>query len=122
MQSSKTIQDRVKSINGILCDTEVKVDSCGSRLSSMVTSSTMVRCIEFINKVRELGFIKVRDRQANKFHILVGKSNRSNNTQPLGNNIQLQPPVTTVSELSVYLTPPKHKAKNPYYLKAQILP
>ena len=60
------LQDRIKYISGILHDTEVKVDSFRSRQLSIVTTTTMDRCIDFINKVRELRFIKVRDRQIKK--------------------------------------------------------
>ena len=80
--------DRVKCINGILCNTGVKVDRCRSRMLSMVTTTTMDRCTEFINKARESRFIKVRDSQVNKFNILASKSNRGTSTQSIGNNTQ----------------------------------
>ena len=50
----------------------------------------MDRCTEFINKVRASRFIKVRDRQGNKFNRLASKSNRDRyreaNAQPIGNS------------------------------------
>ena len=57
------LQDRIKCINGILCDKGVRSDRCRSRLLSIVTTTTMDRSIGFLNKVRESRFIKVRDRQ-----------------------------------------------------------
>ena len=40
---------------------------------SLVTTRSKDRYIEFINKVREAGFIKIKNRQVNKFNILVAK-------------------------------------------------
>ena len=58
------LQDRVKGINGILQDNTIKLDRCMSRLSSLVTTTTTIeKCTEFIKKVRESRFIKVRNRQ-----------------------------------------------------------
>ena len=82
------LQDRMNRINGILCNTGVKLDKCRSRLLPKVTKTTMDRCTEFTNKVRESRFIKVRDRQVNNFNILA--SNRGTSAQSLGNNTQLQ--------------------------------
>ena len=58
------LQDSIKSINIILWDNEVKLDRCKSRLLSLVTTTTSRdRCTEFINKVRETRFIKVKNNQ-----------------------------------------------------------
>ena len=63
------LQDRVKCINAILQDNKGRIVASKSRLFSLVTNmTTLQRCIEFINKVREFNFIKVRDRQVNKFN------------------------------------------------------
>ena len=53
------LQDRVKGINGIIWDNAIKLDRCRSRLSSLVTT-TMEKCMDFITKVREFRFIKIR--------------------------------------------------------------
>ena len=87
------LQDRIRCINGILCDNGVRLVRCRSRLLPIVmTTTTMDRCTEFINKVRESKFINVRDRQVNKFSRLAGKSDwcRGANAQSIGNNNQLQ--------------------------------
>ena len=44
------LQDMIKFITGILHDTEVKVDDCRSRLLSMVTTTTIDKCTEFIKR------------------------------------------------------------------------
>ena len=81
------LQDRVKGINGILQDNVIQLDRCSSRLSSVVTT-TMEKCTDFIKKVREFRFIKVRDRQVNTFNTLIGNKDRELTTQPVANNNQ----------------------------------
>ena len=44
--------------------------------SGIVTTTTGNRCTEFISKVRETRFIKVKNRQVNKFNRLVARSGR----------------------------------------------
>ena len=64
--------DRVKCINAILQDNKGRIVAIKSRLFSLVTNTTtQQKCIEIINKVREFYFIKVRDRQVNKFNRLI---------------------------------------------------
>ena len=83
------LQDRVKCINVILWDNEGKLDRCRSRLLSLATTTTSKdRCIEFINKVREARFIKIKNRQVKKFNKLVAKSGREISTQSVNNNNQ----------------------------------
>ena len=62
------------------------------KLLSIVTTTTMDRCYEFINKVRESRFIKIRDKQVNKFNRLAGKRDRGRgtNAQTIGTDNQLQ--------------------------------
>ena len=49
------------------------LDRYRSRLVSIVTTTTNNRCTEFINKVRETRFIKVKNRQVSKFNRLIAK-------------------------------------------------
>ena len=84
------LQDRVKGINGILWDNAIKLDTWRSRLLSLVTTTTMEKCTDFINKVREFRFIKIRNRQVNKFNRLMGNKDREITAQPLANNNQSQ--------------------------------
>ena len=54
------LQDKVKAINSILWDNMLGLDRCRSRLVSLVTSTTMEKCTNFIDKVREPRYTKVR--------------------------------------------------------------
>ena len=57
------VQDRVKCINVILQDSGGSIASSKSRLFSIVTDTTIKQQYrEFIDKVREVRFTKVRDR------------------------------------------------------------
>ena len=83
------LQDRAKGINGILCENTIKLDRCRSRLLSLVTT-TMGKCTDFINKVGEVRFIKIRDRQINKFNRLMGNKDGNLPHNPVANNNQSQ--------------------------------
>ena len=67
--------------------------------SFITTSTIQLKCIQFINNVREFRFIKVRDRQVNKFNRLANKinnSDRSNNsTQSTSSGNQVQASYST---------------------------
>ena len=41
-----------------------------------MTTTAIRKCTDFINKVREFRFIKIRDTQINKFNSLVGNKER----------------------------------------------
>ena len=66
----------------------------------MVTKTTIQQqCREFIDKVREVRFTRVRDRQVSKFNRLLHKNNLEgnrddrqvvNNNNTRGNNSQMQ--------------------------------
>ena len=57
------LQGRVKCINVILQDNGEKLTRCRSRLLSLITTTmNKDRCAEFMNKVRETRFIKVKNR------------------------------------------------------------
>ena len=52
-----------------------KIVASKSRLFSLVTNTTTrQKCKDFIDKVREFNFIKVRVRQVNKFNRLINKN------------------------------------------------
>ena len=89
-EERQLLQDRIKRINSIMWDNTVRLDRCRSRLSSLVTSTTVVKCTNFINKVRESRFTKARDKQVNKCNRLMGKDkDRDQTTQHLANTTQL---------------------------------
>ena len=86
-------QDRIKCISGIQCNNGGQIRQMQVKAVPIMTT-TMDRCTEFINKVRESRFIKVRDRQVNKFSRLLSKRDRDRgtNAQSIGNNGQSQAP------------------------------
>ena len=59
-------QARVKSINSILGDNAKQRELSRSQLVSVTSTSTMDKCQQFIDKVSELRFLKVKERQINK--------------------------------------------------------
>ena len=61
MAERQLLQDRVEGINGILWDNRIKLGICRSWLLLIVTTTTMDRCTEFINKVSESRIITVRE-------------------------------------------------------------
>ena len=67
------LQARVKSINSILGDNAKQRELCRSQLLSILSTSTMNKCQQLIGKVSELRFLKVRERQINKFNRLLLK-------------------------------------------------
>ena len=68
------LQERVKCINNILQDNREGIASSKSKLFSIVTNQAMQQqCTEFIDKVRETRFNKVRHKQIGKFTRLLNK-------------------------------------------------
>ena len=67
------LQVRVKSINSILGDNTKKIELGRSKLVSLVSATFMDKCQQFINKVSELRFHKIQERQINKFNRLLLK-------------------------------------------------
>ena len=84
------MQDRVRSINNTIQASEDNGNYNKTRLASIVTQGDLDRCINFIEKVRQERFNKVKARQVRKFDILSNKnkpnqgSNHSfNNNRPI---------------------------------------
>ena len=68
----------------------------------VTTTTTQGKCIEFINKVRENRFNKIKERQVSKFNRLINKpsnKDRDSSTQPMGNPRQLQQPSSKLRQL-----------------------
>ena len=98
------MQDRVRGINSTIQASEDNGNHNKTRLASIVTQVDLDRCINFIEKVRQDRFNKVKARQVRKFDILItknkpnqGSNYSSNNNRPtqvsnmvrLDNNKQL---------------------------------
>ena len=43
----------------------------GSKLASIVSTTVMDKCQQFIDKVSEIRFLKIKERQVNKFNRLL---------------------------------------------------
>ena len=87
------LQTRVKSNNYILDNTSQQLEECRSQLASIISAQRLRECQDFIDKVGEIRFNKVKLRQLNKFNLPInrkeGNITRSNNTN--SNNLTLQP-------------------------------
>ena len=84
----------VKSINYILDNTSKQLEECRSQLASIISAQRLRKCQDFIDKVGETRFNKVKQRQLNKFNLLTirkeGNITRSNNTNTNINNFIIQ--------------------------------
>ena len=67
------LQARVKAINNILDQVTKQTEVSRIQLASIISAERLRECQDFINKVSEIRFTKVRQRQLNKFNILINK-------------------------------------------------
>ena len=67
------LQASVKAINNILDQVAQQTEDCRIQLASIISAERLRECQDFITKVSETRFIKVRQRQLNKFNILINK-------------------------------------------------
>ena len=67
------LQARVKAINNILDQVAKQTEHCRTQLASIISAERLGECKDFIIKVSETRFIKVRQRQLNKFNTLINK-------------------------------------------------
>ena len=67
------LQARVKAINNILDQVARQTEDCRAKLASIISAERLTECQGFINKVSEIRFIKVKQRQLNQFNNLVTK-------------------------------------------------
>ena len=68
------LQARIKSFNSILGDNAKQIELSRSKLASIVSATVMDKCQQFIDKVSELRFLKIKERQVNKFNRLMLKN------------------------------------------------
>ena len=67
------LQARVKAINSILDNVAKQTELCRSQLASILSTQRLRECQGFIEKVGEIRFTKVEQRQLNKFNNLLNK-------------------------------------------------
>ena len=73
------LQARVKAINSILDNVAKQTEECRSQLASIISAQRLRECQGFIDKVGEIRFTKVKQRQLNKYNILLNKNNKEGN-------------------------------------------
>ena len=67
------LQARIKAINSILDNVAKQKEVCRSQLASIISTQRLRECQGFIDKVGEIRFTKVKQRQLNKYNILLNK-------------------------------------------------
>ena len=76
------LQARIKTINFILDNTSKQLEECRSQLAAIISTQWLRECQDFVDKVGEIRFNKVKQRQLNKFNLLTirkeGNITRSN--------------------------------------------
>ena len=73
------MQDRVRGINKVIEVSDNNRNNNKARIASLVTSADLDRCGNFIEKVREERYNRVKDRQVRKFHNLYSKNKQNQN-------------------------------------------
>ena len=91
------LQAWVKAINNILDQVDREIQECKAKLASIISAERLEECQGFINKVSELRFNKVKQRQINKLNHLVSKKEgniaiaNNNITNPINRQAQFSP-------------------------------
>ena len=67
------LQARVKAINSILDNISKQTELCRSQLASILSTQRLRECQSFVEKVGEIRFNKVKQRELNKFNNLLNK-------------------------------------------------
>ena len=67
------LQARIKSINFILDNTSQQLEECRSKLATIISTQKLRECQDFVDKVSENRFNKVKQRQINKLNLLTTK-------------------------------------------------
>ena len=84
------LQARVKAINSILDNVTKQTEECRSQLASIISAQRLRECQGFVDKVGEIRFTKVKQRQLNKYNSLLNKKEgnitRANATTPTNSN------------------------------------
>ena len=99
------LQARIKTINFILDNTSKQLEECRSQLLAIISTQRLRECQDFVDKVGEIKFNKVKQRQLNKFNLLTirkeGNITRSNTNLNNHNlNSQTNSQVNQISQAS----------------------
>ena len=111
------LQARIKAINNILVQVDRQIEECRAKLASIILAERLGECQDFINKVSEFRFNKVRQRQINKLNHLVSKkegnitiANAANN---ITNSVNRQAQAPRNPTLAIALLPPGEGSNSP---------
>ena len=74
LAEKQLIQARLRSINSLLDNNAKQLELTRSVIASILLTPSYRKCQEFIEKVKELRFKKVKDRQVRKFNNLLNKT------------------------------------------------
>ena len=99
------LQARIKAINNILVQVKREIQDCRAKLASIILQERLEQCQHFINKVSELRFNKVKQRQINKLNHLVSKNEGNITNITLNRQVQ-SPPNSHNLTLATALLPP----------------
>ena len=67
------LQARIKASNSILDNITKQTEECRSQLASIISAQRLRECQGFVDKVGEIRFTKVKQRQLNKYNIVLNK-------------------------------------------------
>ena len=106
----------MKAINNILDQVDREIQDCRAKLASIILQERLEQCQGFTNKVSELRFNKVKQRQINKLNHLVSK--KEGNITIVSNNITLNrqdqsPPSSRNPTPATALLPPGEGDNSP---------
>ena len=112
------LQARIKAINNILVQVEKEIQDCRTKLASIISQERLEQCQGFINKVSELRFNKVKQRQINKLNYLVAKKEGSititSNNTILNRQVQSPPSSRSCNPTpATALLPPREGDNSP---------
>ena len=108
------LQARIKAINNILDQVDRETQDCMAKLASIILQERLEQCQDFINKVSELRFNKVKQRQINKLNHLVSKKEGNITSINITLNRQVQsPPSSCNPTLATALLPPREGDNSP---------
>ena len=111
------LQVRVKAINNILVQVDRQIEECRAKLASIISAERLEECQDFINKVSEFRFIKVRQRQINKLNHLVSKKEGNitiaNAVNNITNSVNRQAQAPRNPTLAIAHLPPGEGSNSP---------
>ena len=108
------LQARIKAINNILEQVDRETQECRAKLASIILQERLQQCQDFINKVSELRFNKVKQRQINKLnHLVTKKEGNITHNITLNRLAQCPPNPRPIPTPATALLPPREGNNSP---------